>query len=148
MYCSATLSRAASGLRAGVGLGVDLDLGEAEGEEAEEGEEDAEGEGEDFGLAGGEEVGFAEGVGDGCFCKGLTGPVGLRGGPGFGVVVGVGEGAAQRSESPRQSGSAKIQRRNLMGASCGPPTLDDALRVAKNFRMGDHRPRSDTIFSL
>jgi hypothetical protein len=127
-------------------LGEDLDLGEAEGEEAEEGEEDAEGVGEDFVLAG-EEEGLAEGVGDGSFCRGFTGPVGLRGGPGFGVGVGVGEGAAQRSESPRQSGSAKMKRRNLMGASCGPPTLDDALRVAKNFRMGDHRPRSDTIFS-
>src|SRR6267154_4628679 len=141
MYSSATLSSSASGLRAGVGLGegLGLDLGEGEGEESEGGADD----GEDFVLAG---EGLAEGVGD-AFCKGLTGPVGLSGGAGFGVGVGLGEGAA-RSETPRQSGSAKMKRRNLMGASCGPPTLDDALRVAKNFRMSDHRPCPDTTFSL
>ena len=122
-----------------MGEDLGLDLGEGEGEESEGGA----GDGEDFVLAG---EGLAEGVGD-PFCKGLTGPVGLRGDARFGVGVGLGEGAA-KSESPRQSGSAKMKRRNLMGVSCGPPTLDDALRVAKNFRMGDHRPRLPTPFHL
>ena len=90
-------------------------LGEAEGEEADEGEDEAEGEGEDLSFVGAA-VGLAEGVGD-AFCKGFTGPVGLRGGPGFAVGVGVGEGAAKISETPRQSGSAKMKRRNLMGAA-------------------------------
>lgn len=74
------------------------------------------GEGEDFGLAGEDAAGLGEGVGDG-FSRGFTGPVGFSGVAGFAVGVGVGEGAAETSESPRQSGSAKMKRRNLMGAA-------------------------------
>jgi hypothetical protein len=138
MYSSATTSSSASGFKGGVllaGFGV--------GEAPEEGEE---GEGDDFGL--GERAGFSEGEGARS-CNGFTGPVGFRGGAGLavGVGLGVGEGAAERSESPSQSGSAKMKRRNLMGR-LRRATLDDALRVAKNFRMSDHRPRLETDFSL
>jgi hypothetical protein len=59
---------------------------------------------------------LAEGVGDG-FCKGFTGPVGFSGGPGFGVGVGVGEGVAQKAVTASQSSSAKMKRRDLMGAA-------------------------------
>jgi hypothetical protein len=90
--------------------------------------------------------GFSEGEGD-AFCNGLTGPVGRSGGAGLAVGVGEGEGAAATNPGPRQHSSAKMNGRNLMG-SRGAPTLDDALRVAKNFRMSDHRGRSERVFCL
>src|ERR1041384_1321944 len=133
MYSSATTSSSASGLRAG---GVLVGFGEGEAEE----EGETAGEAEGFGL--GVRAGFSEGAGE-AFGRGLTGPVGLRGGANFGV----GEGAAQAAQAARQSSSAKMWRGNLMGAASAP-TLDDGLRVAKNFRMSDHRPRSGTIFCL
>jgi hypothetical protein len=99
------------------------------------------GAGEDFGLD-------AVGLGDGdAFSIGFTGPVGLSGGAGFAEGVGLADGVAARIEIARQTGSAKMNRRNLMG-SCGAASLDDALRVAKNFRMSEHRPWFGTAFSL
>ena len=113
-------------------------VGFGEGEAEEDGE--TEGDAEGFGL--GVRAGFSEAAGE-AFGKGFTGPVGLRGGANFGV----GEGVAEAADVVRQSSSARIWRGNLMGAASAP-TLDDGLRVAKNFRMSDHRPRSGTIFCL
>jgi hypothetical protein len=85
---------------------------------AEAGEEEAAGEGEDLDLGGGDGEGLGEGEGVGlCFCKGFTGAVGFRGEAGFPDGEWLGEGAAERSDKPRQSGSAKMKRRNLMGAA-------------------------------
>jgi hypothetical protein len=98
----------------------------------------------------------------------VEGDTGFFEGDGEGFA-GVGEGAAATLQSGRQSAKLKISGRNLMknarwiGRSAGrcqrnaasPPnydievaaattastsvTLADALRVAKNFRMSDHR---------
>src|SRR2546421_741249 len=114
MYSSATKSSSASGLRGGALL-VGEDFGEGEGEEAEG--EDV-GAGGDFGL--GERGGFSVGDGE-AFCNGLTGPVGRSGGDGFAVGVGDGDGAAARIGAARETSSAKMNRRDLMGAAARPP---------------------------
>src|SRR5688572_7398821 len=91
-----------------------------------------------------------------------------------GLGEGEGEGAPETLESGRQMASAKMKERSLMklrwiGRSAGrcprkrlrrqslrrgrqgdtarstAPTLDDALRVAKNFRMSDHRSARNGI---
>jgi hypothetical protein len=147
MYSSATTSSSASGFIGGALLaGEDLgeDFGDAEGEEEAAADEAGEGEGDDFDL--GERAGFSDGVGE-AFCNGFTGPVGRRGGGGLAAGVGVGEGAAARIAAPKQTSSAKMIGRDLI-ESRGAPTLDDALRVAKNFRMSDHRPHFETPFFL
>ena len=167
MYSSATASSSASGLSGGEGFGDAEGLGEAdgfgEGEEEEAGEEPpAVADGEDFGFEGGETDAFAEGVGDG-FGSGLTGPVGRRGAAGdrLGVGDGDGDGAALAIVPAMEMATTeKTAERSLMsewwtGRSAGDAsevrfrardcsihlaaTLDDALRVAKNFRMSDHR---------
>jgi hypothetical protein len=131
-----------------VGEDFDEDFGDGDGEDKEEGAADAagEGDGDDFCL--GARVGFSDGDGE-VFCNGFTGPVGRRGGAGFaaGVGEGEGDGAAARVAAPKQTSSAKMNGRDLI-ESRGAPTLDDALRVAKNFRMSDHRPRAETFFFL
>ena len=95
---------------------------------------------------------------------------------GEGEGEGEGEGAAVTLLSDRQTTSAKIKERNLMNdkvdrplrramptnAAAPPnltsrchgdtarstaPTLDDALRVAKTFRMSDHRSARNGISS-
>ncbi|HEV2804330.1 MAG TPA: hypothetical protein VGW57_05280 [Chthoniobacterales bacterium] len=147
MYSSATTSSSASGFIGGALLtGEDFaeDFGDGEGEE--EGAAGAAGEGDDFCL--GERAGFSDGDGE-VFCNGFTGPVGRSGGAGLaaGVGEGEGDGAAARVAAPKQSSSAKMNERDLI-ESRGAPTLDDALRVAKNFRMSDHRPRVETSFFL
>src|SRR4051812_14645487 len=137
MYSSATTSSSASGFIGGallIGEDFGEGFGDTEGEEVGAAEEA--GEGDDFDLD--ERAGFSVGVGE-AFCNGLTGPVGRRGGGGLAAGVGVGEGAAARMAAPKQTSSAKIKGRDLI-ESRGAPTLDDALRVAKNFRMSDHRP--------
>jgi hypothetical protein len=118
MYSSATMSNSASGLRA-VALGDGDGFGEGE-EAAGEGEEEA-GEAVDFGLAGAEGPGLAEGVGD-AFCNGFTGPVGFSGVLGVGLGVEEGKGAGIALERGRQTASAKMKERNLMAeaaSSCG-----------------------------
>src|SRR3954469_13718209 len=120
MYSSATRSSSASGLSGG-GLFVLEGLGEreeeGEGEADESGEGAGEGEGE--GLCLGDRVGFSEGVGAPSW-RGFTGPVGFKGEAavdfGLGDGPGVGD-AARRREAPRQGSSAKMERRNLMGAA-------------------------------
>jgi hypothetical protein len=97
-------------------------VADGEGEAEEAGEEDSEGEGEDLGLE--RREGFSEGVGEGEASRiGFTGPVGLRGGAGFGVGVGEGDGdvAATTIAPARQNSSAKMNRRDLMGAAARPP---------------------------
>jgi hypothetical protein len=127
-----------------VGDGFGVDFGEGEGDELGAADEAGEGDGDDFDL--GERAGFSEGLGE-AFCKGFTGPVGRRGGAGLAPGVGVGEGAAATVAVPKQTSSAKMNGRDLI-ESRGAPTLDDALRVAKNFRMDDHRPQSEMPFFL
>jgi hypothetical protein len=108
MNSSATVSSSTSGLRAAVGEGDGFGRGVlATGDEEEAGE--TEGDAEDLGLAGADETGFADGVGD-ALGRGFTGPVGLSGAEGFGagLGVGVGDGAAVTPESGRQTASAKI----------------------------------------
>src|SRR3954447_13771233 len=134
MYSSATTSSSASGFIGGA-LFFGEDFGDAEGVEVGVVEEAGEGEGQAFDV--GERAGFSVGVGE-VFCNGFTGPVGRRGGGGLAAGVGVGEGAAARMAAPKQPSSAKMNGRDLI-ESRGAPTLDDALRVAKNFRMSDHR---------
>jgi len=95
---------------------VGEDFGEGEGEEAEEREDD--GAGDDFGL--GERAGFSVGDGE-AFCNGFTGPMGRSGGDGFAVGVGDGDGAAARIGAARDTSSAKMNRRDLMGAAARPP---------------------------
>ena len=87
------------------------------GEDFGEGEEEASGDAEGFGL--GERAGLSEGAGE-AFCRGFTGPVGLSG-ANFGVTDGLGEGAAEAADPARQSSSAKMWRRNLMGAAARQP---------------------------
>jgi hypothetical protein len=108
------------------------DFGDGEGDEEGAAEAAGEGDGEDFCL--GARVGFSDGDGE-VFCNGFTGPVGRRGGAGLaaGVGEGEGDGAAARVAAPKQTSSAKLNERDLI-ESRGAPTLDDALRVAKNFR--------------
>ena len=123
MYSSATKSSSASGFKGG-GLFVLEGFGVADGEEngEEAGEEDSEGDGEDFALE--RRDGFSDAVGEGdASCSGFTGPVGLRGGAGFGVGVGDGDGdgAATTIAPPRHNSSAKMNRRDLMGAAARPP---------------------------
>lgn len=104
----------------GEGFGGFEGFGEGEGEGEVSDGPAGEGEGEDLDLdfEEGEEVGRVEGEGEGdCFSKGFTGPVGLRGWLVFGAGDGLGEGAAERSDNPRQSGSMKMKRRDLMGAA-------------------------------
>jgi hypothetical protein len=149
MYSSATTSSSASGFIGGglalfVGEDFGEDFGEGEGDEVGAAEEAGEGDGDDFAL--GERAGFSEGVGE-VFCNGFTGPVGRRGGGGLAPGVGEGDGAAARMAAPKQTSSAKMNGRDLI-ESRGAPTLDDALRVAKNFRMSDHRPHFETPFFL
>ena len=90
MYSSATTSNSASGLRAG---GEGEGFGEREAEGEGEAEIAMDGDADDFGLAGGDAAGLADGVGE-TFCSGFTGPVGLSGVEGVGLGVGEGEGAA------------------------------------------------------
>src|SRR6266576_2590828 len=116
MYSSATTSSSASGFSGG-GLFVREAFGEGEAEDAGEGEGDSDG--VDFDLR--DFDGFSEGEGEGdASWSGFTGPVGLRGGPGF--SVGEGDGAATTAAAlPRQSSSAKMNGRDLMGAAARPP---------------------------
>jgi hypothetical protein len=107
----------------GEGLGDADGLGEGDGDDLSEGDGDGDGFGEGDGLGEGarlvEEGGFGEGEG-----------------------AGVGDGAAGTLQSGRQSARLKTNERNFMNGrirfSCGV-TLADGLRVAKIFRMSDHR---------
>ena len=120
MYSSATTSSSASGFSGG-GVFVFEDFGEADGEASGDGEGDSDG--VCFDLR--DLDGFSDGDGEGdASWSGFTGPVGLRGGAGFGVGVddGEGDGAARRAAAqPRQTSSAKMNRRDLMGAAARPP---------------------------
>lgn len=168
MYSSATMSNSASGFSgaAGVGEGDDLAAGEGEEEETGGGADDLDfGEGDDAGLAAGVGEAFPNGFTGPVGFRGAGG-----GDLVAGLGEGEGEGAADTLESGRQTASAKMKERMVMklrwiGRSAGrcqqvrlwppfpasrsprrrlvqstAPTLDDALRVAKNFRMSDHRP--------
>ena len=61
---------------------------------------------------------------------------------GVGEGFGEGEGAAAALKSGRQTARLRTRERNFMGRQdpiSRGVTLADGLRVAKNFRMSDHR---------
>jgi len=103
-----------------LGVGEDFGVGEGFGDKVAEGVGEDFGEGEDFSAGG--DAGFFDGVDDG-----------------FGD--GEGDGAAATLQSGRQSARLKTNERNFIRRRprFPAPTLADGLRVAKNFRMSDHR---------